>query len=144
MHAPADGYTLIDTLVALAIAAVLAAVALPSFDGPLRKTRRSDALIAAAQIQGGQERLRSQAARYGSLEEIGVATTTRSGYYTLQVTAYDADGYTALAVARGVQAGDTACRYMSVRASGANLVYASGADAAVTNAASANRQCWSL
>lgn len=144
MQAPAPGHTLIDTLAALAIAATLAAIALPSFDGPLRASRRSDALVAAAQIQSAQERLRSRVLRYGSLDEIGIAATSGAGHYTLRVTAFDAEGYTALAVATGAQARDAACRYMSLRAAGENLVYASGADDKLANAADANRRCWSL
>ena len=73
-----------------------------------------------------------------------MATTSRSGHYTLQVTTFDADSYAVLAIATGAQARDTECRYMSARAVNANLIFASGANDSVANAAMANRRCWSL
>jgi len=144
MNSTQHGFTLIDTMIAVAIAAVLSSIALPSFEGPLHKARRTDALVAVAEIQGAQERLRSRGTRYGNLSEIGVATTSRSGHYTLQVTTFDADSYAVLAIATGAQARDTECRYMSARAVNANLIFASGANDSVANAAIANRRCWSL
>ena len=144
MDSKERGFTLIDTILAVAIAAVLSSIALPSFEAPLRKARRTDALVAAAEIQGAQERLRSRGTRYGSLGEIGVAPTSRSGHYALQVTAFDADSYAALAIATGAQARDTECRYMSVRSVNANLIFASGANDSVANATTTNRRCWSL
>jgi len=140
----AHGFTLIETLIAMAVAAVLSGIALPSFDSQLRKARRADALTAVAQIQGAQERLRSRSTRYGDLAEIGAAAVSSAGHYTLQITAFAADGYALLVTATGAQARDADCRFMVARAVGMNLVYASGADAGVTNPDPANRRCWSL
>ncbi len=138
------GFTLLDVLVALAIAAVLCAIALPTFDAALRKARRADALVAVVQIQAAQERLRSRTPRYGDMAEIGAVAFSQAGHYRLQVTAFDADGYALLATAIGPQAGDSTCRYLGARAVGLNLSYASGADAALGNGAAPNRACWSL
>jgi len=146
MHTPssARGFTLIETLIAMAVAAVLSGIALPSFDSQLRKARRADALTAVAQIQGAQERLRSRSTRYGDLAEIGAAAVSSAGHYTLQITAFGADGYALLVTATGTQARDAECRFMVARAVGMNLVYASGVDAGVTNLDPINRRCWSL
>jgi type IV pilus assembly protein PilE len=140
----ARGFTLIETLAAVAVAAVLSTIALPSFDSQLRKARRADVLTAVAQIQGAQERLRSRGTRYGSLADIGALSVSPAGHYALQVTAFGADGYELLATATGAQTRDTDCRVMAARAVGMNLVYASGSDTSVNNADAPNRRCWSL
>lgn len=139
-----SGFTLIDTLAAVAVAAVLSAIAMPSFESQVRKARRADVLAAVVQIQGAQERLRSRSTRYGDLAELGAATVSQAGHYALQITAFNADGYELLATASGAQARDAECRFMAARALGMNLVYASGSDATVANTDLVNRRCWSL
>ena len=143
-HTRARGFTLVETLAAMAIAAVLSSIAVPSFEAQLRKARRADLLAAVVQIQGAQERLRSRGTRYGDLPEIGATTASPGGYYTLQMSSFSADGYELRATAAGVQARDADCRFMVARAVGMNLVYASGSDALVNNPDPINRRCWSL
>ena len=140
----ARGFTLIELMIAVAVAGVLSSIAMPSFLGQVQKARRSDVLVSMLQIQGAQQRFRGYGASYGSLAEIGVPSASTAGYYQLQTTAANADGYTVLATATGAQAGDTTCRYMSLSAAGANVAYASGPDAAVANPTATNRKCWSL
>lgn len=138
------GFTLIEMLVAVTVAGVLTSVALPSFEGVLHRARRSDVLVSMMQIQSAQERFRSYGSSYGSLAAIGVAARSTSGHYSLQVASFDPQGYEVLATAIGPQARDTACSTMKVTVAGANVDYASGADASVSNATAANRSCWSL
>ena len=139
-----SGFTLIDTLAAVAVAAVLSGIAMPSFESQVRKARRADVLAAMVQIQGAQERLRSRGTRYGDLAELGAAAVSQAGHYALQITTFSADGYELLATASGAQARDAECRFMAARALGMNLVYASGSDSNVANADLVNRRCWSL
>ncbi|MES1161636.1 MAG: type IV pilin protein [Rhizobacter sp.] len=143
-HTAQHGFTLIETLAAMAIAAVLSGIAVPSFDAHLRKARRADALTAVAQIQGAQERLRSRSTRYGDLTEVGAASVSAAGHYSLQISAFTAEGYELIVTATGPQARDADCRVMRARAVGMNLVYESGTDARVANDATTNRRCWSL
>ena len=138
------GFTLIEMLFAMAVAAVLSGIALPSFEAHLHKARRADALTAVVQIQSAQERMRSRGTRYGDLAEIGAAPVSSAGHYRLQIIAFSADGYELHATAVGAQARDTACRFMAARAVGMNLVYVSGGDALVANPEPINRRCWSL
>jgi type IV pilus assembly protein PilE len=144
MRSNVRGFTLIEVMTVLTITGVLSAVALPSFDGQLRKTRRADALVAMAQIAGAQERLRSLGSRYGDLPELGVAAISPGGHYALQVTSFDADGYDVRALAIGAQTNDADCRYMAVHAAGMNLTHVSGTDATLANPDAVNRSCWSL
>ena len=138
------GFTLIELMVGVAVTGILSTVALPSFESQLQRARRCDALVATMAVQAAQERYRSNALTYGSLAEIGVPATSAAKHYALQVSANDAEGFELLATATGLQARDLACRYMKVTSKGLNLAYASGADAAVANPASANQKCWSL
>jgi type IV pilus assembly protein PilE len=138
------GFTLIEMLAVLSMTGVLTTVALPSFEGQLQRARRSDVLVTMLQVQAAQERWRSNGVRYGSLADIGAPAQSAAGHYRLQVVSADEDGYDVLATATGTQARDTGCRNMALRTSGANLVYASGPDASVTNPAALNAKCWSL
>lgn len=138
------GFTLIELMVTVSIAGILSSVALPSFEGQLQRVRRTDALIAAVQVQAAQERFRSNSAAYGGLAEIGLPAVSTSKHYTLQITASDAAGFELLATATGAQARDAACRYMQLRSIGMNVVHASGPDANLANPTAANRQCWSV
>ena len=138
------GYTLIELMVGVAVAALLAGVALPSFEGSLRRAQRSDALVAMMQIQAAQERFRGNGLRYGSLAEIGAASLSAAGHYALQTPSYDADGYAVLATATGAQTRDAACRVLKLSVTGTNPSYASGPDAAAANPDAVNRSCWML
>jgi type IV pilus assembly protein PilE len=138
------GFTLIELMIGVTVTGILSSVALPSFEGQLQKARRADVLVSTMTVQAAQERFRSNGAGYGNLTEIGVPATSGAKHYTLQITANDADGFELLATAHGLQARDVACRYMKLRSTGMNLVYASGADATVANTAAANQKCWAL
>ena len=144
MRSAVRGFTLIEAMTVLAIAGALSAVALPSFDGQVRKTRRADAHAAIAQIESAQERLRSLGSRYGDLGELGVSAVSSGGHYALQAVSFDADGYEVRALAIGVQTNDAECRYLSVRAVGMNLSRLSGSDTTLANTDAANRRCWSV
>jgi type IV pilus assembly protein PilE len=139
---PSQGFTLIEMLCVMAIMAILSSVAYPGFQGVVQKTRRADAWTAIVQVQQAQERYRSNHVAYGSLADIGRASLTPGGHYTLRMTATSATGYTLAAVATGAQAGDRHCRWLTLTVHGLHITQASGADAEVTNASPLNRQCW--
>ena len=137
----AAGFTLIEMMVATAVSGVLATAAYPTYAGVVQKMRRCEALVALLQVQQAEERFRSNASRYATLEELGLPTAT-GRHYTLTIDAATADGYQATAVATGAQAGDRHCRVMKASVDGAAWTTASGATAAADNDAQANRRCW--
>jgi len=139
----ARGFTLIETMVVVAITGVLSSIAYPPLEGHVLRARRTDALVTLMDAQLAQERYRADHARYGSLAEAGIRATSAAGHYGLQVVSNDATGYDVVAVAAARQARDTNCRHLRVRSLGGEVVYASGADATTANAADANRKCWS-
>ena len=139
---PSRGFTLIETLVAVAVTGLLSSIAYPTFTGTIAKARRTDAHVALMQLQLAQERYRASAPSYGSLEEINVASLSPSRHYRLSVSATSAERYEARATATGLQSADARCCHLKLVVDGAQVVYASGADATTGNDAAANRQCW--
>lgn len=117
----AAGFTLIEVMIVLAIVAILAAVAMPSFLGQIRKSKRSDAMEAASRIQQAQERFRVINPTYAAnLGALGLPSTTSGGYYTMATAAgagaAAATQYmvTATANAGTSQAGDSGCTTMTI------------------------------
>lgn len=130
------GFTLIELMIVLTVAGVLAAVALPVYLDQVRKGRRSDAVAALSSIQQAQERWRANSPSYADrLDTLGfVGTNSPKGYYELSLSDVSAAGYTVTAsvVSGRAQAGDTQCARMWVTLRGGDLRYQSS-----------NPGCWS-
>jgi len=129
------GFTLIELLIGLAIVAILAMVAYPSYQDSMQKTRRADGMAAALAVQVAQERFRGNCPFYaqtiGSANTCGAnagastvaaPSTSSESYYTLSILANSATGnaYTIVATPQGLQAGDTACAPMTITFNAAN------------------------
>lgn len=140
----AAGFTLIETLVAMAITAILSSVAYPSYQTQLLKARRADALVAVHQVQMAQERWRANHPGYAAIADLALASTSPRGHYAIAVASIDRHHYEVTASASGTQANDGACSHLRLTVDGGNVLYASGADATVGNGSEANRRCWSL
>lgn len=132
MRGTQRGFTLVEILIALAIAAILASFALPSFYGQLLKARRADAVVSLSQIQQEQERWRANNTSYATLSELGLPAQSTGGYYDLTITDATASGFTAQAIAAvdSGQNSDAGCATLTVT---------------VTNGSAANTptDCWS-
>jgi len=137
------GWTLLEASVAAALAAILAAIAFPSFDAQIAKSRRADAIAALFRTQMAQERWRANQPRYGPLAEIGAPARSSSGHYAIAVIATSDTTYELLATAQGRQQRDAECRHLKLAMVGSDVVQASGPDAAVSNPDALNRRCWS-
>lgn len=119
------GFSLIELMIAVVIVAIIAAVAVPSYQDSVRKSRRADASIALGNLQMTQEKYRANNATYGTLAEVGGAGTSTGGYYTITVSDNTATGYilTATAVAGSSQASDTGCTAMTLTQAGEATTY---------------------
>ena len=154
------GFTLIEIMIAVAIVAILAAIALPSFLDSVRKSRRADALTAITTVQQAQERWRGSKALYATNAQLtvgisavppglGLSAATSAGYYTLQLSGTSASEYTvvATAVAGKSQDQDGVCKVLGARIRGGNVTYGSGAtginfDAASPDPGADPGRCW--
>jgi len=142
-RAATRGFTLIETMITLAVAGVLSTIAYPSVEAQVLRARRTDALVALLQAQLAEERHRANNAGYGSLADLGLRETSPAGHYRVQATPNGSGGYELVAGALAAQARDVRCRYLRLSLADGSLVYASGSDATTANGAEANRACWS-
>jgi len=123
----AQGFTLIELMTAVVIAAILLSIAIPSYKAQTQKSRRTEAKAALLDLASREERFNSTNSSYTSaLANLGYSGTTwplkvGSGYYQISVcvnttTACTADAgtgqaylLTAQPVPGGSQASDTQC-----------------------------------
>lgn len=121
------GFTLIELLITIAIVAILAAVAIPSYASYLEHARRVEGQATLLDAANRIERYYSQYHSYAnaSLSELGLATTTANGYYTLSMSNLSANRYTIQAEPTGTQSGDP-CGTLSMNQLGQKLPAAKG------------------
>lgn len=117
------GFTLIELMIAVAVIALLAAIALPSYQREMRKARRAEAQRIIGEIRMAQERWRADQPTYGALTDVGNPGTGNT-YYTFTVTNNTPTTYTisATVVAAGPQAADaegsTSCSPLTINQAG--------------------------
>ena len=105
------GFTLVECATACAIVAILAAVAVPSFQRQQLRMVRIDAVAALMRVQAEQEKHREAHGLYAhELSALrGVTVASPQGHYTLTLAGTGAQSYRATATASGRQAQDSAC-----------------------------------
>ena len=98
-RAKKKGFTLIEMVVVLAILAIIVSIALPNYQDYLKRSRRSDAMIALEKIANKQEQFYFDWNTYtDSLEDLNVGSYSPDGFYRLNIETAD----NALFVARAV------------------------------------------
>lgn len=131
MRSKTNGFTLIELMVVVAIVGILSAVAFPSYQTYITKSRRVEARTALTGVLQAQEKLRANCPRYagqvgsssdcGTNPTLGVGSTSESGKYAIAITAAASTSFTATATALAGQARDTECRVMSLQQAQGNL-----------------------
>lgn len=100
------GFTLLELMIVFAIIGILLILALPTYMSYTTKSRRADAFSAILNIQLAEERFRANNSQYGSLAQLGIATTSAQGYYVLSTSNLSATSYTISATGGAQQAND--------------------------------------
>jgi type IV pilus assembly protein PilE len=117
-----QGFTLIELMITVAIVAILSAIAIPSYQSYVIKSRRADIQTVMLDIQLRQEKWRSTHTTYGTLADLGITSPTT--YYSISITRTPdltsgsptgtEYAITVTAVAGTTQAKDTGCTTMSI------------------------------
>ena len=135
MRTRSHGFTLIEMVIVIAIAAILAAIAIPSYNDYITTSRRADGQIALMDLSTRLERYFNENNTYvGAAIPALYPATSPEGFYNLQITNASATNYTIQAVPQGSQASsDTLC---------ATLPYTSLGQKGATGTASDLLECW--
>lgn len=129
------GFTLIELMITVAIIAVIAAFAYPSYQEHVRKARRSDAKSALTNAAALQERWFTEHNSYtNTISNVG-GSSSSEGFYTISITGQGScvsgayiSCYTLTATATGTQSSDTKCATMSLNNLGEKTSTGGGTD----------------
>jgi type IV pilus assembly protein PilE len=118
------GFTLIELMIALVVVAIIAAIAYPSYQDSVRKSRRAEAKAAVNDLAARLEQFFLDNKTYSDdFPTLNANDTTEHGYYTLEIdpggTGDIASSYLITATAVGVQASDTKCATFTMSSTGA-------------------------
>lgn len=113
------GVTLIELIIAVAVVAILAAIAFPSYQQQMQKTRRADGKAELMETAQQLERCYTRFSRYND-GNCGVALPFNSseGYYVVSAAAITASAFTLDATPQGAQADDTRCGVLRLMSTG--------------------------
>lgn len=122
-----SGFTLVELMIVIAIAGILAAMAYPSYSRSVMKSHRADGRIALSEAAARQERLYQENLSYDNtlskLVTNADGVSSPEGYYTLAVTLDTSAAcksgskfrcFSITATAVGTQAADTECATLTI------------------------------
>ncbi|MBC7162512.1 MAG: type IV pilin protein [Immundisolibacter sp.] len=123
-----SGFTLVELMIVVAIVAILAAVAYPSYRGFVMRANRSDGKTALMRMAQNMERYFTVNNTYvgatlasdpPAVTDVWGSTVSPDGFYTLSLDPDPtATQYTVKAVAQGTQARDTQCATLTLDQAG--------------------------
>ncbi len=142
------GFTLIELLVAVAIVAILATVAVASYQDHIRRSARAEAKAVLMEAAGFMERYYTTNGRYTTVTGaapplIGLTQSPKEGTarYNIRFAAITAQSYTLQAVPTGAQTGDE-CGTFTLTHTGAKGVSADVDGDGTAGDAHDIQMCW--
>lgn len=121
------GFTLIELMIVVAIIGILAAIAIPSYQSHIAKTRRADAQGALLQLANVMERYYTEQSPFTYVgASLGSAATdifasqspgTGTAFYNLSISAAAANSYTLTATPTNGQSSDS-CGTLTLTSAG--------------------------
>jgi type IV pilus assembly protein PilE len=129
VHAPNRGFTLVELLIVMIIASVLAMIAVPSYQASVIKSRRADGRVVLNDTAQRLERCYTQFGAYDA-EDCAIADaeeiTSQEGFYVLTVDVPDAATYELTAAPAGPQADDEDCGSLILTNTGERTITGDG------------------
>lgn len=131
------GFTLIELMVVIAIVALLVMVAIPAYDGYVRKTQRSIGKAELMSVMARQEQFFVNNKQYATtLTDLGytaspyainrdgdeVAVTAASRIYQIAISDATVAAFTLQAIPQGSQAKDTQCGTLQITSVGVKSI----------------------
>lgn len=117
------GVTLMELMIVMVIVGILATIAYPSYRQHVQRAKRTEAMSTLLQIATEQERYYLNNNTYAAdLTDLGFASDpflTQSGTYSIDITAADANTYTAQADYQLTDEEQGKCNLFTIVASGA-------------------------
>ncbi|WP_052749225.1 type IV pilin protein [Rheinheimera mesophila] len=99
------GFSLIELMIAITVAGILFAIALPAYQDYIMVSRRADAVESLFTLSQQLERQFTQSNSYTGLS---LATSSSGGFYTISAEITDT-AFTLTATATGAQSADSLC-----------------------------------
>jgi type IV pilus assembly protein PilE len=138
-----SGATLVELMIVIVLAAILASIAVPNYRGYVLRSHRLEAKTSLLNLAAAQETFYLQNNTYATNSQLatapphglGLSVTSENGWYTVAISnGADAAGFSATATATGAQTADGDCATFTINQLGVKSATKGGGGASTV--------CW--